>query len=117
MEAERRILRSADPSRAIRLFLAQNADDAGLRAAAVASDDGLLLGGVGNDDLEALAALGSAKGSGRDVAQACAREGWLAEGLYATALQAGEHRFTVATLGAPLSAANDVQSLLGRLLA
>ena len=40
MQAERRVFRSQEPSRAIRIFLAKNAGEPGLKAAVVASDDG-----------------------------------------------------------------------------
>ena len=117
METERRILRSDDPSRAIRIFLAKNAGDPGLRAAVVSDDAGLLLGGVGDEDLDALAALGCAMGAGNDVSSQCAREGWTAQGLFSTRVRAGEESYTVTSLGAPLSSTHGVEALLDRLLA
>lgn len=117
MQAERRILRSTEPSRAIRIFLAKNAGEPGLKAAAVASDDGLLLGGVGDEDLDALAALGCAKGAGHDVAERCEHQGWGDEALFTRRINIGEDTFTIASVGAPLHATTEVEALLGRLLA
>lgn len=116
MHAERRTLRSNDPSRAIRIFLAKNAGDSGLRAAVVASNDGLLLGGVG-EDLEAVAALGSAMSSGIDVSRRCTDQGWSDQALFTTPLEVDGERFTVSSLGAPLTSSQGVGQLLGRLLA
>jgi hypothetical protein len=117
MDTERRTLRSDDPSRAIRIFLAQNAGDPGLRAAVVSDDAGLLLGGVGNEDLDALAALGCAMAAGTDVSVHCAHEGWTTQGLFSTRLRAGDESYTVTSLGAPLSSTDRVEAMLGRLLA
>lgn len=116
MQTERRVLRSDDPSRAIRIFLAKNAGSSGVRAAVVASGDGMLLGGVGDDDLDALAAVGSAVDAGHDVAGPCEQRGWSAQALFTRRLSIGERRFVVASLGGPLEAANDVDGLLGRVL-
>jgi len=117
MQTERRVLRSEDPSRAIRIFLAKNAGSPGVRAAVVASDEGLLLGGVGDDDLEALAAVGSAVDAGQEIADRCEQRGWSTEALFTRRLNIGERSFVVASLGGPLEAANDVDGLLSRVLA
>ncbi len=117
MQPERRVLRSADPSQAIRIFLAKNAGEPGVLAAAIASDDGLLLGGVGNEDLDALAAVGAAMDAGRDVAKHCDRQGWSPRTLFAQRLRVGSDDFTLTTLGAPMFATDDVSALLSRILA
>lgn len=117
MDTERRIFRSDDPSQAIRIFLAKNASAPGLRAAVVSDDAGLLLGGVGDEDLDALAALGCAMSSGIDVSSQCTRAGWSSQGLFSTRLQTGGTSYTVTSLGAPLSSTHDVDGLLSRLLA
>lgn len=117
MEAERRILRSDDPSRAVRIYLAKNAGDQGLRAAVVSDDAGALLGGVGDEDLDTLAALGCAMGAGNDISSQCMREGWSTQALFSTRLRAGGESYTVTSLGAPLSSTEGVEALLGRLLA
>lgn len=117
MQNERRVLRSGDPSRAIRIFLAKNAGSPGVRAAVIASDEGMLLGGVGDEDLDALAAFGSAANAGQDVAGPCEQHGWSSQALFTQRLNIGEHSFVVASLGGPLEAANDVDGLLTRVLA
>lgn len=117
MQTERRVLRSEDPSRAIRIFLAKNAGSPGVRAAVVASDEGTLLGGVGDEDLDALAAVGSAVNAGQDVAGRCEQRGWAGQALFTQRLNIGERSFVVASLGAPLEAASAVDGLLGRVLA
>jgi|GEM_PF-2504113 len=117
MEAERRVMRSEDPSRAIRIFLAKNAGEPGVRAAVVASDDGLLLGGVGNEDLDALAAVGTSLRCGRDVSRHCAQLGWSERALFTSRIEAGGNSFTVASVGGPLSKSQEVGALLERLLA
>ncbi len=117
MQTERRVLRSEDPSRAIRIFLAKNAGSPGVRAAVVASDEGLLLGGVGDDDLDALAAVGSAVDAGEDVSDPCEHQGWSTQALFTQRLNIGERSFVIASLGGPLEAANDVDGLLSRVLA
>lgn len=116
MQLERRVLRSDDPSRAIRIFLAKNAGSPGVRAAVVASEDGVLLGGVGDDDLNALAAVGSAVDAGQDVAGPCEQRGWSTRALFTQRLNVGDRSFVVASLGGPLQAANDVDGLLSRVL-
>lgn len=117
MQTERRVLRSEDPSRAIRIFLARNAGSPGVRAAVVASDEGMLLGGVGDADLDALAAVGSAVNGGQDIADICEQRGWSTQALFTQRLNIGERSFVVASLGGPLDAANDVDGLLTRVLA
>ncbi|MGH1340879.1 MAG: hypothetical protein ACRBN8_04975 [Nannocystales bacterium] len=117
MQTERRVLRSEDPSRAIRIFLAKNAGSPGVRAAVVASDEGMLLGGVGDEDLEVLAAVGSAANAGHNVASPCDEHGWSTAGVFTHRLSVGERSFVIASLGGPLESANDFDGLLHRVLA
>lgn len=117
METERRVFRTEAPSEALRIFLAKNAVEPSLRAAVVASEDGLLMGGVGEGDLEALAALGVAKASGVYVGEDCKQQGVPEHSIFTHSVQAGEERFFVTSMGSPLGAADRVGALLGRLLA
>ncbi len=117
MNNERRVLRSEDPCHAIRLFLAKNGGSPGMRAAVVASGEGMLLSGVGDEDLEALAAIGSAADAGHNVAGPCEEAGWSTQALFTQRLSIGEHGFVVASLGGPLEAANSIEGFLGRVLA
>lgn len=117
MQIERRVLRSRDPARAIRIFLAKNARSRGIRAAVIASDEGMLLGGVGNEDLEVLAAVGSASDAGHDVVGACEQRCWPVDALFTRRLSIGERGFVVASLGASLKGPEHVDGLLRRLLA
>ncbi|MBV1862456.1 MAG: hypothetical protein KUG77_28805 [Nannocystaceae bacterium] len=117
MHTERRLLRSEYPSNALRIFLAKNANSPGVRAAVVGSDEGMLLAGVGDDDLDVLAAVGSVADAGQDVTGPCEQLGWSADALFTQRLKVGERDIVVTSLGGPLAAANDIGGLLGRLLA
>jgi predicted regulator of Ras-like GTPase activity (Roadblock/LC7/MglB family) len=117
METERRVLRSETPGDALRIFLAKNATEPGLRAAVVASEDGLLIGGVGEGNLETLAAVGSAKAAGTYVGRYCAQEGLPEDSVFTRSVTTGDHTFVVASMGSPMGAADRVGALLGRLLA
>ncbi len=119
MTNERRILRSTTPGDALRIFLARNATDAAIRAVAVSDDDGLLLSGVGGDDLDLLAAIGAVVVD-RDEAEGtevCWSVGLDRADVHARKLEVGGHTFVVTSLGAPLAAADGVGEVLERLLA
>lgn len=120
MHSERRELRSTDPAGAIRIFLARNATEVGMRAAVVAKDDGTLLGGVGDGDLRTLASVGAAIVDVRGEAERqklCAGPGLSAAELHVVRLGVGEHTFVIASVGAPLGAAGRLGAALGRILA
>ncbi|MFO0633605.1 MAG: hypothetical protein U0168_12205 [Nannocystaceae bacterium] len=114
MQPERRVLRSPNPTRAIRIFLARNATDAGLRAAVVSDDSGALLGGVGDVDHETLAAVGTALVGGDVGARPL---GLVPPDIHASRLRVGEREFVVTSLGAPLGATAPLGEALARLLA
>lgn len=120
MQIEPRALRSDDPARAIRIFLAKNATEVGMRAAVVSDDGGCLLGGVGDGDLGELAAVGSTMLDIRDRsdrAQLCADFGLSPEEVHVVRLGHGRHRFVITSVGAPLGAAGSLAAALDRILA
>jgi hypothetical protein len=62
METERRQCRSSSPGQAVELYLQSVARRAGMRAIALADEQGLLVAGSGDDQvLEQLAAVGAAR--------------------------------------------------------
>jgi hypothetical protein len=62
METERRQCRSSSPGQAVGLYLQSVARRAGMRAIALADEQGLLVAGSGDDQvLEQLAAVGAAR--------------------------------------------------------
>jgi hypothetical protein len=119
MHLERRELRSDDPADAIRIFLARNGTDEGLRAAVVSNDDGELLGGVGDGDLDTLAALGSAVTAVRGSLarnELCGVAGIDAAELHVVRLGVGGRNFVITSVGAPFSAAGPLGAALDRIL-
>jgi hypothetical protein len=119
MQSERRELRSTDPASAIRIFLARNATEVGMRAAVVSKDDGALLGGVGDGDLSTLAQVGSSLVDVRDEAERarlCDRGGLSPADLHVVRLGVGAQSFVITSVGAPLGAAGLLAAALGRLL-
>lgn len=118
MHPERRVLRTPDPSGAIRMFLARNATDPGLRAAVVSCDQGLLLGGVGSDDLDVLAAVGAALHAGiSGMPERCANYGLRADEVHTQSVRVGPTELVVTSLGAPLGAMDGMRGALARLMA
>lgn len=122
MQTERRELRSTDPSDAIRIFLARNATEVGMRAAVVAAGDGTFLGGVGDGGpatLATLASLGATVLDVRDAAERatlCEAGGIAASELHVVRLGVGKKTFVITSVGAPLGAAGRLGAALGRLL-
>lgn len=120
MHTERRELRSDDPERAIRIFLARNATEDGMRAAVVSNDNGEFLGGVGDGDLDVLAALGSSVTAVRGALareELCSVAGIEAAELHVVRLGVGGRNFVITSVGAPLSAAGMLGAALDRILA
>lgn len=122
MQTERRELRSSEPAEAIRYFLAQNATDAGLRAAVVSHDDGMLLGGIGDAgpmSLANIASLGATMLDVRDAserARLCDARGIAADELHVVRLGIGRRTFVITSIGAPLHAAGRLGAALDRIL-
>lgn len=126
MQGDRRELRSNDPASAIRIFLARNATELGMRAAVVSDDDGKLLGGVGDGDLATLAEVGSKVINARDDGErerVCSRHGSASPkpridpwDLHVVRLGVGARAFVITSLGAPLGAAGRLGAVLGRVL-
>lgn len=122
MQTERRELRSTDPSEAIRLFLARNATEAGLRAAVVTDGNGAFLGGIGDGGpagLATLATIGAASVDVRDAAERarlCEAGGVAAGELHVVRLGVGRRTFVITSVGAPLGAAGRLGAALGRIL-
>ncbi len=116
--SDRRSFRTDDPTQAIRYYLARNATEPGLRAAVVSCMDGLMVGGVGEGPLEALAAIGTCQTEGRpSVVRDCKDYGFDPDQLHTRVVDSSAGCFVVTSLGAPLGAADGVGSLLGRMLA
>ncbi len=69
MHTERRHRRSDAPAEATRLFLSSLAARIRARSIVLADTDGLLVAGVGDEDLETLAALGAAAAPGTHAAE------------------------------------------------
>lgn len=116
MQPDRRVLRSPNPTRAIRIFLARNVTEPEVRAAVVSDADGLLLGGVGDVDLDALSAVGSAVVDGT-LGERAGEFGFSRQELHARALTIGEDTFVLTSLGGPLREGAAVEQLLARVLA
>ena len=96
----------------------RNADDVGIRAAVVSDDNGFLLGGVGDGDLDALAAVGSmlADGHEHDEARLCAAFGLTRTELHTQRIELGAQAFVITSVGARLAASARVGEMLDRLL-
>jgi hypothetical protein len=119
MELERRELRSEDPAAAVRIFLARNATEVGMRAAVVSDRKGTVIGGVGDGELDELAVAGCRLLSARGVAE---RERLRRESgvdvadLHVVRLRVGVRSFVVTSIGAPLGAAEQLGAALGRIV-
>ncbi len=94
------------------MFLQCRMGEDGPSAAAVSTPDGLLVGGAGTSDLEALAAVGTTMTDG-----ACERErfGFDQGDLHTRTVQVDGKSFTVTSVGGPLHGADEVGPLLQRL--
>lgn len=120
---ERRKHRSDIPHEAVSLLLEAAAARSGATAAALADQDGLLLGGAGGDgglDLERLAALGAERARwGADPAPVDALvEAFAgAEDLYASGIRLGARVYTLTSLGARVRRQQEVAAGLTRILA
>lgn len=119
MQIERRQLRSTDSADAIRIFLAKNATEEGMKAAVVSDDFGILLGGVGGGDLAELAAVGSSLLDVRDPAdraRLCRDFGLSSTEVHVVRIGLGSKRFVITSVGAPLGAAGQLGAALDRIL-
>jgi hypothetical protein len=119
MDNDRRELRSNDPAAAVRIFLARNATEVGMRAAVVSDPTGAVIAGVGGR-IEMLAATGCSLLDARGVAdrEQVRRETQIDVGeLHVTRLRVGTRPLVVSTLGAPLGAVDELAAALGRILA
>ena len=119
VQIERRKARSNHRGEAVRLFLAANSVCAGMRAAVVSDADGFLLGGVGDVDLDALAAVGPLFVSGH------APSPWLEErieevvknhDLYASRLAIGATTLVLTSLGARFPEQRRAERAIERIL-
>jgi hypothetical protein len=120
MQVERRQLRSTDPADAIRIFLAKNATEEGMKAAVVSDDFGILLGGVGSGDLSELAAVGSSLLDVRDPsdrARLCRDFGLASDEVHVVRLGLGTKRYVITSVGAELGAAGRLGAALDRIIA
>src|SRR5262245_14200844 len=119
MDIERRELRSQEPSAAVRIFLARNATEVGMRAAVVSDRKGTVIGGVGDGELDELATAGCRLLSARGVAERerLRRESGIdVADLHVVRLRVGVRSFVLTSLGAPLGAAKQLGAALGRIV-
>lgn len=103
----------------MRIFLAQNATEVGMRAAVVSDPKGTVIGGVGDEELDELATAGCRLLAARGVAE---RERLRRDSdvdvtaLHVVRLRVGVRSFVVTSLGAPLAAADRLGAALGRIV-
>jgi hypothetical protein len=119
MELERRQLRSETAAAAVRIYLAQNATEVGIRARVVSDRKGTVIGGVGDEELDELATAGCRLLEARGVAQRerLRRESGIdVSELHVARLRVGVQTFVVTSLGAPLAAADQLGAALGRIV-
>jgi hypothetical protein len=117
---ERRKARSTHPAEAVRLFLAENAARAGVHAAVVSDLRGFLIGGVGDVDLDALAAVGPLFVSGATPSGALEEridEVVKNHDLYASRLAVGGETLVLTSLGARFPEQRRAEHALSRILA
>jgi hypothetical protein len=118
---ERRKNRSDVPHEAVALYLAAATRGTGVRAVALAGEEGALLGGAGGGEhLELLAALG-ASCAGREAHddRLAGLVDAFSEGddFYASRLPVGERTLYLASLGARVPRQKALAAHLGRILA
>jgi hypothetical protein len=119
MDSDRRQLRSTDPAAAVRIFLARNATEVGMRAAVVSDPTGAVIAGVGGR-IEMLAATGCSLLDARGVAdrEQLRRETQIdVTELHTVRLRVGTKPLVVSSLGAPIGAIDELAAALGRILA
>jgi len=116
---ERRKARSNDRGEAVRLFLAASSARAGMLAAVVSDTEGLLIGGVGDVDLDALAAVGPVFVSGHtpspqleDRIEQVVKN----HDLYASRLAVGSTTLVLTSLGARFPEQKRAERAIERIL-
>lgn len=117
---ERRKARSNNRTEAVRLYLEANAEKAGVRAAVLSDEDGLLIGGVGDVDLEVLAAVGPVFVSGAPLRSSLEeRVDSVVKNhdLYASAITVGANRLVLTSLGARFPEQRRAERAFERILA
>ncbi len=100
---ERRKSRSNNRLEAVRLYLEANAERAGVRACVLSDEDGLLIGGVGDVDLDVLAAIGPVFVAGTPLRPSMEeRIDSVVKNhdLYASAINVGPNRLVLTSIGA-----------------
>lgn len=117
---ERRTNRSDVPQEAARLYLEAAAERQGIKAVALAGDDGLLIAGTADDiDLNDLAAVGAACGKGGgDERTTEALLDRVAENddLYASSVPIGGSTYYLASVGARVRSVKEAGAALSRIL-
>lgn len=118
---ERRSNRSHVPQEAARLYLEAAAERHGIRAVALAGEDGLLVAGSEGDvDLNDLAAVGAACGKGcgdHDTTNAILDRVTEGDDLYASSLSIGGSTYYLTTVGARVRSVKEAGLALTRILA
>lgn len=118
MSVDRRVRRSSARSVALSFFLEDLAERSGARAAVVCSEDGLLVGGVGDLDLDALAAVAPVVVAGTGSRR---EEGWIddvagGDDLYASTIVVGSRCLVLASVGGRLRKRREAAETIGRIL-
>ncbi|MCK6586904.1 MAG: hypothetical protein HUU21_04770 [Polyangiaceae bacterium] len=118
---ERRTNRSDVPQEAARLYLEAAAERQGIRAVALAGEDGLLIAGTSGDvDLNDLAALGAACGNGAGdhlTTEALLDRVAGADDLYASSVPIGGDTYYLTSVGTRVRSVKDAGAALSRILA
>lgn len=117
---ERRKTRSNNRLEAVRLYLEANAERAGVRAAVLSDEDGLLIGGVGDVDLDVLAAIGPVFVAGTPLRPAMEeRIDSVVKNhdLYASAITVGPNRLVLTSIGARFPEQRRAERAFERILA
>ncbi len=117
---ERRKTRSSNRTEAVRLYLEANAARAGVKAAVLSDEDGLLIGGVGDVDLEILAAVGPVFVGGARLTPSIEQridEVVKNHDLYASSISIGDTKLVLTSLGARFPEQRRAERAFERILA
>ena len=117
---ERRTNRSDVPQKAARLYLEAAAERQGIRAVALAGEDGLLIAGTADDiDLDDLAAIGTACGKGAGThrtTEALLERVADGDDLYASSVPIGGSTYYLTSVGARVRSVKQAGAALSRIL-
>jgi hypothetical protein len=116
---ERRSNRSDVPQEAARLYLEAAAERQGIRAVALAGEDGLLIAGTAGDvDLNDLAAVGAACAKGAEhTTEALLDRVSEGDDLYASSVPIGGSTYYLTSVGSRVRSVKEAGTALARILA